>query len=307
MKEAPLVSIALCTYNGSAHLAEQLDTLVNQTYPNIEIVAVDDRSTDGTFAILQSYAARYPQIKTHQNETNLGFTANYQKALGLCKGDLIALCDQDDVWDLHKIELQVAAINDNMLIYHDSEFIHEDGTPMNRKMSDIRNFYRGGNPEPFLFDNCVSGHAILMKKKLLDAALPFDKRFFHDWWLAYVATNLGTIDFLPQCLVKYRQHDKSETNILKRERENDPNDLPPIEKYKFRTEWLGYCARFERNKYPQLVKKVYEIYKKREEHFVVLSLGRLLFTHPDLLAISIKKGLSKLNVIRKEMRGISIK
>ncbi|MBS1528102.1 MAG: glycosyltransferase family 2 protein [Bacteroidetes bacterium] len=307
MKDLPLVSIALCTYNGSAHLAEQLDTLINQTYPNIEIVAVDDCSTDRTFIILQEYTARYPHIRLYRNETNLGFTANYEKALRLCTGEFVALCDQDDIWDVHKIELQVHAIKSNMLIYHDSEFIHEDGTAINRKMSDIRTFYRGGSPEPFLFDNCVSGHAILMKKELIEAALPFDRRFFHDWWLAYVAANLGTIDFLPECLVKYRQHDKSETNILKRERENDPNSLPPIEKYRFRSEWLKYCAEFEGNKDPELVKKLYEAYKKRADHFIIFSLGWLLLTHPDLLAISIKKGLRKLNVVRKEMRGIRIK
>src|ERR1700721_1992019 len=127
MKQDPLVSIALCTYNGAEYLAGQLDTLVNQTYKAIEIVVVDDCSTHSTFNILKNYAQKYPQIKISQNETNLGFTANFEKAVTLCNGQLIALCDQDDLWDLQKIELQVAAIKDNIFIYHDSEFIHEDG------------------------------------------------------------------------------------------------------------------------------------------------------------------------------------
>src|SRR5476649_2579474 len=99
MSEYPLVSIALCTYNGARFLSQQLDTLVNQTYRPIEIIVVDDCSTDDTFAILTEYAGRYPNFKIYRNDVKLGFTANFEKAVKLCTGDLIALCDQDDLWD----------------------------------------------------------------------------------------------------------------------------------------------------------------------------------------------------------------
>src|ERR1700741_1533394 len=123
MSDSPLVSIALCTYNGARFLSQQLDTLVNQSYEPIEIIAVDDCSTDETFDILTEYAGRYPSFKIYRNEVNLGFTENFEKAVKLCSGDLIALCDQDDLWDTKKIRLQVNAINGHVLIYHDSEFI----------------------------------------------------------------------------------------------------------------------------------------------------------------------------------------
>jgi len=230
MEQSPLVSIAVCTYNGAKFLAAQLDTLVNQTYKPIEIIVADDCSNDDTFAILTEYAAKYPQFRIYRNEKNLGFPANFEKAVKLCSGDLIALCDQDDLWDHRKIELQVDAIKDNILIYHDSEFIHEDGASMHKSMSDVMNLYRGSEPEVFLFFNCVSGHSILMKKELLNDALPLKKDYFHDWWLAYVATNAGKIDFIPQCLVKYRQHDRSDTNILRRKRGADSHSLSSVQK-----------------------------------------------------------------------------
>lgn len=63
----PLISIALCTYNGEKYLAEQLESIINQTYKNIEIIAVDDCSSDGTLLILQEYAQQYPQIKVFSN------------------------------------------------------------------------------------------------------------------------------------------------------------------------------------------------------------------------------------------------
>src|SRR5580698_4535990 len=123
MEDSPLVSIALCTYNGEKFLAAQLDTLIAQTYKNLEVIAVDDCSTDSTYDILKTYAAKYPWFRIYQNAQNLRFLKNFQVAVSYCKGDLIALCDQDDLWHPEKIEMQVNAIGDNMFIYHDSEFI----------------------------------------------------------------------------------------------------------------------------------------------------------------------------------------
>jgi len=308
MKEFPLVSIALCTYNGEAHLAEQLDTLVTQTYQHIEIIVVDDGSTDSTYAILEGYAAKYPTFRLFKNDTNLGFIANFERAVKLCRGDLVALCDQDDVWDLRKIELQVSAIQDNVFIYHDSEFIHEDGTSMNKKMSGLMNLYRGDDPLAFLFANCVSGHTILMKRALLDAALPLKKGFFHDWWLAYVATNIGKIDFIPQALVKYRQHDKSETNILQLEREKDNYKLSSIEKYENTLNWLANCRAFKHNRNPGLIEKFYQTFKERADSYFSFGFGLLLLAHWESIFFTRKKSaISKINYVRKQFLGIKAK
>ncbi len=308
MKEGSLVSIALCTYNGAGFLAEQLDTLVGQTYQNIEIVVVDDCSTDSTLLILNEYAERYPQFKIYQNKSNLGFIGNFERAVTLCTGGLIALCDQDDLWHLQKIELQVEALKEHVLVYHDSEFIHEDGIAINKKMSDLMNLYRGDNPEAFLFFNCVSGHTILMKRDLLDYALPLKKGFFHDWWLAYVATNIGSIDFIPQSLVQYRQHDKSETNILQLDREKDNYKRTSIERYEETLKWLAQCRSFKANKNQAFVDEVYEAYKKREDSYFAFQFGILLLKHWHAIFYMRKKStISKLNYIRKQFLGIKAK
>jgi len=304
----PLVSIALCTYNGAAYLAEQLDSLVGQTYTNIEIIVVDDGSKDNTFGILTDYAARYPHFKLHKNEQNLGFVRNFERAAGLCTGELIALCDQDDIWHPEKIALQVEAIKDNVFVYHDSEFMHEDGTSMNRKISDVMNFYRGGDPLVFLFFNCVSGHAILMKRSLLDDALPLKQDYFHDWWLAYVATNLGTIDFIPQCLVKYRQHDKSDTNMLGLQREADNYKFSSVSKIERQYKWLGHCAGFAKNKQPQLINQFYIAFTKRLRSYISLDLASLMFKYRSSIFYIRKKGkLSKLNQIFQQTFGVRAK
>ena len=91
-------SIALCTYNGEKFLREQLDSIALQTLLPDELVACDDRSCDSTMEILQEFRERvsFP-VHIHQNEENLGSTKNFEKAIKLCSGDIIALCDQADV------------------------------------------------------------------------------------------------------------------------------------------------------------------------------------------------------------------
>jgi glycosyltransferase involved in cell wall biosynthesis len=306
MEENLLVSVAMCTYNGAKFLARQLDTIVNQTYKNIEVIVVDDCSTDETLTILNTYARQHPQFHIYQNESNLGFTRNFERAVSLCKGELIALCDQDDLWHPEKIELQVKSIGDNIFIYHDSEFIHEDGESMNKKMSDIVHLYRGGDPLAFLFFNCVSGHTILMKRDLLNFAIPLKKEYFHDWWLSYVATNIGKIDFIPQCLVKYRQHEKSETNILRASREKDNYRLSSSQKSDKALNWFLQCKLFRGNKNQAIMEHFYSANKKAIESFMSYKVCWLMFSYWHTIFYTRKKTMiSNLNFIRKQMFGLN--
>lgn len=210
-----LVSIAVCTYNGEQYLRPQLESLVQQHYRNIEIIVADDCSRDGTVAILQEYQARYSFFRYYQNKTNLGYRKNFESVVSKCTGEYIALCDQDDIWDLDKIRVLVEKIGDAALIYHDSAFINQQGNDMHRKLSDILTLYQGKSPFPFLLFNCVSGHALLFKRSLLPEVLPFDNNIYHDRWIAFVASLNGGIKLIPEALVNYRQHASSETDILR--------------------------------------------------------------------------------------------
>src|ERR1700744_3577317 len=96
--EEPLISVALCTYNGEKYIKEQLDSIINQTYTCIEVIIVDDGSTDSTYDIISDYALRDNRIKCFKNETNLGFNKNFEKAVSLTSGEYIAISDQDDIW-----------------------------------------------------------------------------------------------------------------------------------------------------------------------------------------------------------------
>jgi len=306
----PLVSIALCTYNGERYLEEQLDSLINQSYPNLEIIAIDDCSSDKTLDILNIYASKSEKIKIFTNEINVGYVKNFEKAIRSCKGEFIALSDQDDVWDLNKIQLLVDAINDHILIYHDSELIAENGESFNINMSDTINLYQGNSPESFLIFNCVSGHSCLFKRELLEYVLPFKNEYYHDHWLAYVAANLGSIGFIDKNLVKYRQHSKNNTDVLKKKgkKKKKSEGNADINKFARELKWLKHCASFIRNKNPEFVNHLVQLHEKRmDSYFSIEYVIFLLKNRNKVLYIQKKSLISKHTYIYKQVIGLRAK
>ncbi|MGG7663792.1 glycosyltransferase family 2 protein [Dyadobacter sp. BHUBP1] len=288
MENLPLISIALCTYNGSAFLREQLDSVIAQRYTRWELLVVDDCSTDATPSILEEYAEKDARIRLHYNEQNLGYNKNFEKALGLCQSELIAICDQDDIWHQEKLEKQVRLIGDHTLVYHDSELIDAGGRSMDRRISDKLNFYRGNAPEVFLFLNCVSGHSILMKKQVLRKSLPFPERFHYDQWLAFNAACLGSIDFAEEALVQYRQHSGNNTDILALKTVARSTDQKVLELER-ESQWLRLCARQCTGKAHELINALYNQSLRRNDGFFNAKFGMLVWKHRDTLLRILKK------------------
>lgn len=305
---APFVSIALCTYNGAAYLEEQLDTLVNQIHPNLEIVVVDDRSNDRTVEIIKQYTETYPAIKLHINPENLGYTRNFEKAIRLCTGDYIALCDQDDIWERNKISTMIERIGDYALAYHDSAFIDEKGILLNKKLSDIRNCYSGNDSRVFLFDNCVLGHASFFKRELVNVMGSFNDLVIHDRWLAYVATNNGGIVYIDEPLVKYRQHLNANTNILKQERAVNAAKNDSIDKMKFQLDITTIFVDYPFNTGLAFKQKLLKLLQSRMESYTSFGLAYFIFKHRGILFyIRKKSAISKLNLVVKYIWGYKIK
>lgn len=203
----PSVSIVLATYNGEKYLREQLDSLFAQTYPLLEIIAVDDCSSDSTVAILREYAAAHPILHIFQNEVNLKHNRTFERGIQLAKGDCIAMCDQDDIWLPEKISSLMAQwLPDSLLIHCDSEFIDEDGESLNRKISSIKNLQTYSSPIPFIIGNTVAGHAAIFRKELIKSILPFPSIVIHDWWMAFIAATQGPVQYVDKPLILYRQH-----------------------------------------------------------------------------------------------------
>ncbi len=207
MKSNPLVSIALATYNGEKYLKEQLNSIVNQTYKNIEIIVADDSSTDKTVEILKEFSQKY-NVHFFVNETNIGLVKNFERAVLLCKGDYIAFADQDDYWLPEKIEVLLNEIDENLLIHSDALVIDANGNITSNSLSQLSEKMIDMNTvSQFLFHNCVNGCCAMIRREILNQAVPFpDGIMYHDWWLALIAMNENRIKYLPIPLIKYRQH-----------------------------------------------------------------------------------------------------
>ncbi len=216
MHQLPLVSVVLATYNGERFLEEQLDSIVRQTYPNLEVIVVDDCSTDTTPTILARYAARYTFVRVVLNETNLGYVRNFEKGMLLATGDYIAPSDQDDVWHLDKITTLVDEIGDSDLVYADSRLVDERGNSLNMVISDVKPVQNFDSCLAFAIWNTAPGHAMLIRRELIRQTTPFPTSMPHDHWLCFVATFHKPIRFIPKVLVDYRQHSQNVFGITHR-------------------------------------------------------------------------------------------
>lgn len=200
------VSVVLCSYNGEGFIEDQIRSIVSQSYPLKEIIVVDDCSTDNTLKIVKQLAKQYSVIAVHQNQFNLGFNKNFEKALQLATGEIIAVSDQDDVWHPHKIEMLLKSWNDTTLLIYCDSTIFEQNIPERPKPNRLIRKVRGKDPGKLSLYNTISGHTMMVKKELVALSLPFEKDVYYDWWMAVVASCNNGITYQPSILVYQRAH-----------------------------------------------------------------------------------------------------
>lgn len=201
-----LISIVMATYNGEKFLREQVDSLLAQTYSNLEFIFVDDASQDGTLSILREYASRDSRIQLIENLVNKGYRKTFENGILHARGEFIALSDQDDYWIPSKIDELVNSIGDYSLIYSDSKLVDETGKYLGKKMSDLKRQIAYNSPLMYTFGAWAPGHSMLFRKDLLDFALPVVDCVAHDYLIGFAATCANGITYLPKPFVHYRQH-----------------------------------------------------------------------------------------------------
>lgn len=212
----PRVSVALCTYNGAAYLAEQLDSLCVQTRLPDELVVCDDHSTDGTLAILEVFAKRSPfPIRIAQNAENLGVTENFSFAIERCSGEVIFLADQDDVWQPEKIERMLDRLWGGMdWICCDADVVDESLDPLeftlwqrvNFLAAEQRRAAAGDWLAPLLKHYVVAGATVAFRAEFRSQVLPIPHDWPYDAWIAVVLAAIARGGLVSEPLQQYRQH-----------------------------------------------------------------------------------------------------
>lgn len=216
-----MISIALTTFNGEKYIQEQLESILHQTYSDFELIIIDDCSNDNTFSLLKKYTNSDDRISLSQNKVNLGFKKNFEKAISLCKGDYIALSDQDDIWSCDHLQYLFDNIGDKSLVCSNANLINNDGVSLNISMREILRIEFTPTDDlrifkHLLYENFAQGATMLFKKDLLETAFPIpDTIIFHDHWLALIAAANEGIRLLDKSTLNYRQHELNVTENRK--------------------------------------------------------------------------------------------
>lgn len=215
------ISIALATYNGAAFLGEQLDSIKRQSLQPAELIVSDDSSTDDTVAIAQRFAREVGFGVTVDVHPRIGnYNENFVRAIGQCTGDIVALCDQDDVWAENKLAAAAAAFRDPtvMAVSHRIQVVDERLRPTSLILPQepIYGKFTVANLDPWF---APGGMHLLFRRDpiaswLLDSAplskwcpapAPFDE------WIFFLASLAGQRVLMPDVLALWRRHSTSTT------------------------------------------------------------------------------------------------
>lgn len=206
-----MLSVAMAAYNGGAYIREQLTSICAQLGPGDEIIVSDDGSTDDTRSIVAAMAESDARIRLTDGPQK-GLIRNFEHALSLCRGDIIFLSDQDDVWLPGKVEVCVSRLQEPgvRLLLHDAHITDADRKPL------FESFFAWRGCREGAFNNLVKnsyiGCCMVFRRELLDIALPFPEGLpMHDQWLGLLAEKAGQVVFLRRPLLDYRRHDNTAT------------------------------------------------------------------------------------------------
>jgi glycosyltransferase involved in cell wall biosynthesis len=223
-----MVEILLSTYNGDKFLNDFLNSLLTQSYKNWKLIVRDDGSKDKTIDILESFSQKYPEkveiIKDSMG--NLGPWKSFFHLLKYSKEKYVMFADQDDIWLPKKIEITL-----NKMILSEKKFgenypilIHTDLKVVDQNLNNIAESfwqYQNLNPEHkslnyLLVQNNVTGCTVMINKSLKNLINPFPtKAIMHDRWIAIVASAFGTINYVPESTILYRQHNNQNIGARK--------------------------------------------------------------------------------------------
>ena len=211
MIENKKIDILMATYNGEKYLVEQLDSIINQTYHNWNLLIRDDNSTDKTLEIIQNYHKKDKRIKIlKDNKGNLGIVRNFEELLKSSESEFIMFSDQDDIWVENKLDVYLKMIEK---IKNKGFMIHSDAILFDKNKSNIlkdtfisKKAINKGLENVF-FNYFVQGATILISKEIKNFILPFPKEvYLHDRYIHLISELFFERIFVNKALIYYRQH-----------------------------------------------------------------------------------------------------
>ena len=199
------LSVCMATYQGEAYVREQLESVLEQLGPDDEVVVSDDCSRDGTLAVVEGLAD--PRVRVLRNASTLGYSRNFERALSAATGDVVFVCDQDDVWLPGKVTAMLEALEAHDLVVADVRVVDES-----LDVTHPSHFALHGVRTGFLHNFARTryiGASMAMRRRVLDVALPLPRRHdlcAYDYWITLVAESMFDVGLVTEPQMLYRRH-----------------------------------------------------------------------------------------------------
>ena len=218
-----MIDILLACFNGEKYITEQIDSILNQSYQNWNLIIRDDGSKDRTLEIVKEYIDMYPS-KIHLIESTVpsgSAKMNFFQLMQVSTQSYVMFCDQDDIWFSDKVQITLEKMIQTeyeypdlpILVHSDLEVVDEKG----RKIADSLYHYQSidvsyfNRIERMLVQNTVTGCTMMINRSMLNlvASMP-SQAIMHDWWIALFAISHGHIEYINEPTIYYRQHERNE-------------------------------------------------------------------------------------------------
>ncbi len=208
------ISVALAYYNGGKYIEKQVYSILGQLGDEDELIISIDDASDGSMELLDRMADQDRRVHLLTGPGK-GVVRNFEHAIAACRGDIIFLSDQDDIWKKNKVDQVMKAFreNDVDVILHNAELMDGDEViQCGATMFDYRGSRTG------LFKNFVKnsyvGCCMAFRSQIKDVILPIpEEMYMHDYWIGTAGEKMGGSGLLKECLIQYRRHEDNVTDL----------------------------------------------------------------------------------------------
>ena len=203
----PRVSVVIPTYNYGRYIVEAIESVLNQTFPDREVIVVDDGSTDDTGELIGRFGDRVRYIY----QRNLGPSAARNTGIRAARGEYVGFLDSDDLWLPEKLALQVAVLDSCQavgLVYSDALFFRDETQAIIGAHREVFPHPAGRILAQLVLGNVISSPTPLVRRSILDRVGLFDEdlKASEDWDLWIRIAKICEIAYIDQPLAKYRRH-----------------------------------------------------------------------------------------------------
>jgi glycosyltransferase involved in cell wall biosynthesis len=209
----PMVSVVMRNYNYGKYIAEAIESVLGQSFKDLELIIVDDASTDNSRQIIRNYVERDKRVKAIFHERNSGISRTHNDGVDAASGKFLSIIDSDDLWVYNKLERQLSAVknNEDLVVWSDGDIIDGDGRLTGKKFIEFcigqKKKKSGDIFEELLMGNHILCSSLLFKRENL-GGIRFDEslKYINDYMFEVDMAKKYPFHFIPECLAKYRIH-----------------------------------------------------------------------------------------------------